>query len=189
MNILPIETDLFTYEHFFHSQKNLEDIKNFSVGKNAEGLESFIKSQAEENERLNADRTYLVRDKITGELAAYFTLRAGTIVLQSGAESFSTLPGIELSNFAVNQSYKTIHSDMNRIGASVFLNFIIPIAKYVSDFIGVNSLYIFALPYEKLIDYYQSLGFSRFPDSYETFLHSHIKPEYDEKCIFMFRQL
>ncbi|MBO4630176.1 MAG: hypothetical protein J5687_09535 [Treponema sp.] len=58
-------------------------------------------------------------------------------------------------------------------------------AKYV----GVNSLYIYALPEEKLIEYYKTVGFSRLPKEQEKFVQYHVKPEYDADCIFMYQIL
>ena len=59
------------------------------------------------------------------------------------------------------------------------------LAKYV----GVNSLYIYALPETRLIEYYKKLGFTRLPKKQEQFVQYHVKPQYDEGCVFMYQTL
>lgn len=113
----PIETDLYVYEHLFESPVNLEDIKTFVVDKpTGKGLEFYLKNMAEYEERKHSNRTYLVRDKKTKELAGYFSLRTGLFTLDSGREkesdddiTFYSVPSIELSNFAVNSAYRKQH--------------------------------------------------------------------------------
>jgi hypothetical protein len=59
----------------------------------------------------------------------------------------------------------------------------------MSVYIGVNALYIYALPEEKLIDHYQTMGFERLLERQEKFVQRHVKPEYDEGCIFMYQTI
>lgn len=44
-----------------------------------------------------------------------------------------------------------------------------------------------ALPEEKLIEHYHTMGFSRLPEHQEKFVQRHVKPKYDEGCIFMYQ--
>lgn len=44
-------------------------------------------------------------------------------------------------------------------------------------------------PEERLIKYYGQLGFSRLPGEQERFVQRHVKPKYDEGCIFMYQTL
>ena len=75
MLIAPIENEKFKYVHLLSSLQNIEDIKSFSVAKETgKGLEFYLKERAEAEERTGENRTYLVRDKETNELAAYFSL-------------------------------------------------------------------------------------------------------------------
>ncbi|MCR5725218.1 MAG: hypothetical protein K6G80_09060 [Treponema sp.] len=69
--------DDFIVEHLFESPDNLLLIQSFSVGNDAAGLEMFLKGVAEREEKEKQTRTYLIKDKITGELACYFSLRTG----------------------------------------------------------------------------------------------------------------
>ncbi len=42
---------------------------------------------------------------------------------------------------------------------------------------------------EKLIEHYATFGFTRLPKKQEKFVQNHIKPKYDENCVFMFQNL
>lgn len=179
----------FIVEHLLQSPKNLEMIQSFFVGKNATGLEMFLKEVAETEENEKQSRTYLVKDRFTGELVCYFSLRTGLVTLQVEDEAFDSLSAVELSNFAMNQSYKATHPDVQKGGAYIFKRFILPIADYVSQFIGVSTLYIYALPEEKLISHYKKMGFARLPPEQEKFVQNHVKPKYDDGCIFMYQTI
>ena len=111
------------------------------------------------------------------------------VTKKADKETFDSLSAVELSNFAVNQNYKANHPDISKIGFYVFHKFILPLVNFMSKFIGVSILYIYALPEEKLIEHYKTMGFSRLPVKQEKFVHNHIKPRYDEGCIFMYQNL
>ena len=72
----------------------------------------------------------------------------------------------------------------NAMGLEAYLKL-----RNVADLVGVKCLYIYALPEEKLIRYYNSLGFVRLPLDAETFVHTHVKPAYDQGCIFMYQEV
>lgn len=177
----------YTIEHIFDSPENLDLISSFTVANKAYGLESYLKNQAAKDERENVARTYLVKDKMTGELVCYFSLRTGLVTFQIVNDMFDTFPAIELSNFAVNDTYKRNHTDVQSIGRYVFEIFILPIVRCMAKYVGVNSLYIYALPNDKLIEHYQIMGFTRLPADEEKFVQQHVKPKYDEGCIFMYQ--
>ena len=157
------------------------------MANNAYGLESYLKFQATKDEKENIARTYLVKDKMTGELACYFSLRTGLVTFQIVNDKFDTFPAIELSNFAVNDTYKRNHTEVQKLGVHIFDVFILPIVRCMAKYVGVNSLYIYALPNDKLIDHYQIMGFTRLPADEEKFVQQHVKPKYDEDCIFMYQ--
>ncbi len=74
------DTDDFSIEHIFDSLENENLISDFCALNGAEGLENYLKNQAVADEKdLNA-RTYLVKDKVSGELAAYFILLCGAVL-------------------------------------------------------------------------------------------------------------
>lgn len=184
---LIFSSQTFDLEHIDESSENISLLDAFVVGMNAEGLELYLKEYAMDDETNNLSRTYLVKDRSTGEVSAYFSLRNGLITQQVTSESFDSIPAIELSNFAVNAAYKRNHPEIGKLGAYVFKTFVLPIVKYVSEYSGVNSLYIYALPEPKLIDHYIKMGFHRLSVEDEQFIYEHVKPQYDEGCIFMFQ--
>jgi len=123
---------------------------------------------AVKDEDSGQSRTYLVKDALTRDLACYFSLRTCLIpyVLK---ERRINLSAIELANFAVNDNYRR---------------------SQLSTCVGAGWLCIFALPRERLIDYYEKkLGFSRLPADKETLVYGHVKPEYDKDCIFMYQRI
>ena len=184
-----LDTEDFTIEHLFDSVENENLIAEFSALNGAEGLENYLKNQASSDERNLYARTYLIKDSVTGELAAYFSLRSGLITVQAYQESFDTIPAIELSNFAVNKNYRNNHPETAMFGAFILKKFILPLAQVMSRYIGTSSLYIYALPDEKLIEHYTKLGFTRLPKKQEKFVQNHVKPKYDEVCVFIFQNL
>ena len=107
MIFLPIETELFYYEHLLDSSDNLRLIKEFCVANESGfGLERYLKEFARQDEESGAARTYLVKDKITHEIVAYYSLKSGLFTVDAGEGYFYSISAVELSNFAVNSSYR-----------------------------------------------------------------------------------
>ena len=109
--------------------------------------------------------------------------------LDAGDGNIFTIPSVELSNFAVNDSYRKFHPDITKIGATIFNKFILPLVKHIQILTGVQALYIYALPEDRLIDHYGSFGFIRLAKKDEQFVYDRVKPAYDEGCIFMYQIL
>lgn len=190
MQLLKIETKNFYYEHLKDSSDNENLIKKFCIDKDTgKGLEYYLKSSAEKEENENSSRTYLVKDKQTRELVGYFSLRNGLFTINIDDDSFFSVPAIELSNFAVNSAYRKNHPDTKKIGKTIFNEFVMPLVHYLMDFSGVQALYIYALPEDDLISHYETFGFSRLDSEDEKFVHKHVKPAYDDGCIFMYQIL
>ena len=184
----------FNLRHLTDSADDRQRIATFSAGKNALGLERYLKDCSVGHELAGENRTYLVLDAITEELACYFTLRSGLIpVPENTREGYlSTLSGMELAYFAVNENYRRSKTKTTntRIGFYVFDKFILPIAKHVSRIIGARILFVYALPHPKLMSYYaNTLGFRTLPRELERFLYDRVKPDSDEGCVFMFQPL
>lgn len=184
-----IENEDFSIEHLLALPENEKLIADFKALNGAQGLENYLKYQASDDEKSMSSRTYLVKDKATKELAGYFSLRSGLITVQTYHESFDTIPAVELSNLAINGEYRENHKDKKRLSFVFLQSFIIPLAKIMSRYIGIRTLYIYALPDEKLIEHYTTLGFTRLSKKQEKFVQNHIKPKYDENCVFMFQNL
>ena len=73
------------------------------------------------------------------------------------------------------------------MGYVVFTHFIRPIVEEISSMVGVKLIYIFALPYERLMRRYEEYSFQRLQEEAERHLHARLKPAYDEGCIFMYQ--
>ena len=179
----------FVIEHLNDSVENRRLLNAFSAGKNATGLERYIKEQAIGDEQSNESRTYLVKDALTGDLACYFSLRTCLIPIAITKSLFTTIPAIELSNFAVNENYRRSQKAVRKIGVFVFLSFILPIVRHVASFVGCKWLCVYALPIQKLLEYYGKIGFARLDEERESFVYSHVKPKYDKDCIFMYQAI
>ncbi len=183
------ETSAYSVEHILETPNYKKLISSFTVGNDAEGLESYLKHASIGDEKANLARTYLVIDKASGELACYFSLRNGLITVQIEDDDFDSLPAIELSNFAINDTYRQKHTELQKLGVHIFDVFILPISRCMSQYVGANSLYIYALPNDRLIEHYGTMGFSLLPEDQEKFVQAHVKPKYDAGCRFMYQTL
>jgi len=183
------KTEIFTLEHL--SKEDKADIEKFYVkNPKGKGLEFYLKNMALDEEESGETRTYLVRDNQTHEVVAYFSLRTGLITNRTSIYSFDNLTAIELSNFAVNDNYRLYNDIMAHIGSYIFSEFIMPCVLKIQEYVGSAYLYIFALPEEKLMNHYCTMGFCRIKNKrLEKFIHRHIKPAYDKNCIFMYQQI
>ena len=69
---------------FFDSSDNLRLIQDFCISNSSgAGLERYIKELAESDEQDGSARTYLVKDKFTHELVAYFSLKTGLFTIDA----------------------------------------------------------------------------------------------------------
>lgn len=187
-----IETSAFYSVHI--GDISTDRLKAFaSVHKNSGFLVEYLRRYANRDEEQKSARTYLVCDNLTGELVAYFSLKAGFVALRETKSLFSQYfdaePGVELSNFAINGDYIRRHPEAKGVGVNIIKKFVIPVTKDAAEIIGVRFLYIFALPYDSLISHYEDIGFSRLPATQERLIHKRIKPRYDRGCIFMYMNL
>lgn len=189
-----LQNDLFYCNHLGVSEKDEQDILNFTVkDPNGQGLVNYLRFMSFPEEDSGTMRTYVVRDNYSSELVGYFSLKAGLIsvneVHTEDEVTFDTIPGVEVANFAVNQQYLKIHPDLRGTGLIIFNDFIVPTIQEAAKSIGIKIIYIFSLPFERLIERYKEYGFMRLDTVSEDELHKRLKPNYDEDCIFMFQQL
>lgn len=187
-----METNKFYYRHIQPADTAI--IAKFTLANDSGGfLAEYLHELAINDEMDNRMRTYLVFTRDSNELVAYFSLKAGFVAAgEKGAffwREFDSSPGVELANFAVNGEYKKAHPIVKHIGAYVFSECILPVVYEAARYIGIDILYIFSLPYESLINYYGTLGFSRLTHKQEWMNHRRIRLRYDGGCIFMYQQL
>ena len=175
------------------SEQEMLDIHTFKCREKSGFLESYLKLFALDDELNNKARTYLVRDMLTDELVAYFSLKAGFVSVNDRVgffkRVFDSIPACELANFAVNKNYIEKHPEAKGIGKVVFSDFVEKVVVSAAEWIGIDIIYLFALPKKDLITRYKTYGFSRLSTLQERAIHKRIRPRYDGNCIFMFRQL
>lgn len=183
-----LSTELYSIHHLTNDDK--ESLYSFKVDNpKGKGLEVYLKNMALVEELNNNARTYLIRDTSNQEIVAYFTLKAGLITEKTNIFYFNNISGIEVANFAVNDAYRNVNDVVPQLGKYIFINFIYPLVKEISSLVGAQCLYIFALPHDKLMAHYSSMGFGRFPLKLERFIHKRIRPLYDKDCIFMYQKV
>lgn len=186
--------ELFRAIPIFDSELKDDEIRDFTVNhKEGTNLVKYLAGFAENDEEKHNMRTYLVRDNNTDELIGYFSLKAGMISVNEqkigDSDSFDTRPGVELANFAINSSYIKKHDYMKGVGKVIFHRLIKSIIHEAADKIGIRYIYIFALPFDSLMKRYEDYGFKRLSSKQEEALHTRLKPNYDQNCIFMYQEL
>lgn len=186
---IDLDNEFFRIEHISGTREVRKAIADFSAGEKAAGLERYLKELALTDEMECDARTYLVRDVVTNEIAAYFSLRACLVPLPIDETDIYTIPGIELSNFARNENYRPKGKRVEKVGGYVFFRFVLPLVRHVSSLIGARLLCLYALPVPRLIRYYETLGFRRLDTAGSDFVYGRVKPKYDQGCVFMFRGL
>ena len=153
-------------------------------------MENYLKYQALNDEKSGIARTYLVKTIDNKEIVAYFTLRTGLITISRGfLKGFDATTGIELANFAVNDAFRETNECVPSLGTYVFNQFILPLVKEISNYVGASMLYIFSLPEDKLMSHYETMGFAKPSVRIEKYIYRHVKPAYDKSCRFMARTI
>lgn len=177
------ENELFILKHLSES----DDLSEFTVNQ-GKGLENYLKEYALSDEINNHARTYLVIYKGNNSIVAYFSLRTGLIPISRGFfKGFDTYTGIELANFAVNTNARNEIKEISRLGSYIFYTFIYSLVQEINKLVGAKYLYIYALPNDRLMEHYTTMGFSLFPKQAEKYIYRHSKPYYDKGCRFMYQ--
>lgn len=188
-----LNSEIFYCDHI--SEKDIGEIQSFEASnQNGEGLVHYIKQFALNDERNNYARTYIVRDNIDDSIVGYYSLKAGFIAENEKKRlfikrTFDSIPAVELSNFAINNTYKKRHPEYKGLGKIIFNDFILPTVEEGKEHIGISILYIFALPYQRLINNYESYKFRRLSGLQERSMHERIRPRYDAGCVFMYQRV
>ncbi len=172
------------------SSKHKRLVKTFQTshpeGKNVAG---YLKKKALEDQGAGLNRTFLVFDNEDGYLCGFFSLKAGLFPIEAKGKLFHSLPGIDLVYFAKNKNFVSLVPKID-IGSIIFFDFVLPLVKEAKKFVGASYLYIYAIASSRLQDNYRNkYGFSIPPKKVKEFVESHIKPDYDENCDFMFIHL
>lgn len=164
------------------------ELKMFRVQHDEGQLASYLKKFAKKHEAEKLNKIYLVRSSKTGQLVAWFGLKAATLPYNDIGDSF-LIPAVELTHFAVDERFKSNVSETERIktGEYIFWKFILPIVQEISEKIGCKSLFVFAIDTPKLVSYYKdTLGFREIIDTDEKQFFEYAAPDYDEGCRFLY---
>lgn len=197
MNMI-LENELFTCEHLVNSESVFRELNNFEINPDypdGANLADYIQCNAFDDEKYGECRTYLVRDKRSDEIVAYFTLRAGLVTRQNilpneDRHSFDNLSGIDLVCFATNYYFIKNNPEYKGCGIIVFEDFILTIAKNVSEQIGAAIIFGYAVNEDKLMDYYcNKLGFSRLSTDAENIINDRFRERFDKDCYFIYRTI
>ena len=108
-----------------------------------EGILDYLREGAYRDDRNRTIRTYLVRDRVSEELAGVFSLCTGSF-RSSGGASVRDLPSVELSCIAVNKRYVDAHPEAEGCGKVFFIDFVLPIVREVRERLGVSRMYLYA---------------------------------------------
>lgn len=170
------------------------------------GLEAYLKECAWNDDEEGLIKAYVIKPYFSREIVAYFTLQAGMVSVDAENRNSkreliarmegtklvpATIPGIEISHFAVNDLYREKHS-VNGIvprglGRYLYPEFIYPTIRRIRRDLGVKMVYLYAAGDEHLKTYYQDVfGFSRLEE--ET-LFVPVTSYYDDYCEFMYKLL
>ena len=175
--IEPLSEDLNSYE-----------LKMFRVQHDEDQLSNYLKKLAKKHQSSHINNIYLIRYSTTGQIVAWFGLKAATLPYNDIEDSF-LIPAIELTHFAVDERFK------NPLGASgsvhtgeyIFWNYIIPIVRNVSEKVACKALFVFAIDTPKLIKYYkETLQFREITNTNEKQFFEYAVPDYDEDCKFLY---
>ena len=194
------ENRIFYCEHLELNRQTLRDVDNFKPAhKNGIGLVNYLQGQAFHDNSYNVQKIYIVRDKETDELVAYFGLRTGLIstneqdILVNGEKValFDVISGIELAEFAVNGVYLENHKERKGCGEIIFINFVLPIARKVTEYVGAEIIYGFSVDTNgRLLEkYLTDYSFKRLDPASEKKLEKRLRSRFDKGCTFIYQRL
>lgn len=187
------ENELYYCEHLCLTRKVNDELNEFLIVNHPEGkgVMDYLQIQAVKDETAELMKTYLVRDAITDELAAFFSVRAGSVKLEFVADDkIGIYPGVELAYLGVNDAYIEKHPENKGMGIQIFEKMIIPIAKEMRSYVAIKGIFGYAVNGTTLMDrYINNYGFNRLSPENEKKLHENYRPHTDEDCIFIYKDI
>lgn len=182
-----MKDNLFYLEQL-DSSINSYELKMFRVQHEETQISSYLKKYARTHQANSINKIYLARSKNTGQLAAWFGLKAATLPYNDKNESF-LVPAVELTHFAVDERFRMKDAQQNgtRTGEYIFRRFILPIVYDISEKIACKDLFVFAINAPNLIHYYKErLGFKEMSNIDDKQFFEYAAPNYDEGCKFLY---
>lgn len=168
---------------------NSYELKSFRIQHEEFQLTRYLVKLAKKHQKQLLNKTFLVREKGSDNLVAFYSLKAATLPYNDKESSF-LIPAIELTHFAVDERYKTINSQDSlsvKTGEFIFWNLILPVVKYVSEKVACKDLFVFSINTPKLISYYKNrLGFQEIENIDDKLFFEYAVPDYDDNCKFLY---
>lgn len=165
---------------------NSYELKKFRVQHDERQLTKYLCKKAKKHEATLMNKTFLVREKKSKNIVAFFSLKAATLPYKDSNEPF-LIPAIELTHFAVDERYKNSGNQEMRTGEFIFWNHIIPKVKAAAENIACKNLFVFSIDTMKLIKYYKNrLNFREIENIDDSQFFEYAKPEYDSGCKFLY---
>ena len=168
---------------------NSYELKMFRVQHEEFQLTRYLVKLAKKHQKQLLNKTFLVREKGSDNLVAFYSLKAATLPYNDKESSF-LIPAIELTHFAVDERYKTIDLQDSlsvKTGEFIFWNLILPVVKYVSEKVACKDLFVFSINTPKLISYYKNrLGFQEIENIDDKLFFEYAVPDYDDNCKFVY---
>ena len=168
---------------------NSYELKSFRIQHEEFQLTRYLVKLAKKHQKQLLNKTFLVREKGSDNLVAFYSLKAATLPYNDKESSF-LIPAIELTHFAVDARYKTIDSQDSlsvKTGEFIFWNLILPVVKYVSEKVACKDLFVFSINTPKLISYYKNrLGFQEIENIDDKLFFEYAVPDYDDNCKFLY---
>ena len=183
-----LEAGDYYLEHLF-DKINSYELKMFRVQHEEFQLTRYLVKLAKKHQKQLLNKTFLVREKGSDNLVAFYSLKAATLPYNDKESSF-LIPAIELTHFAVDERYKTIDLQDSlsvKTGEFIFWNLILPVVKYVSEKVACKDLFVFSINTPKLISYYKNrLGFQEIENIDDKLFFEYAVPDYDDNCKFLY---
>ena len=123
---------------------NSYELKSFRIQHEEFQLTRYLVKLAKKHQKQLLNKTFLVREKGSDNLVAFYSLKAATLPYNDKESSF-LIPAIELTHFAVDERYKTIDLQDSlsvKTGEFIFWNLILPVVKYVSEKVACKDLFV-----------------------------------------------
>ena len=134
---------------------NSYELKSFRIQHEEFQLTRYLVKLAKKHQKQLLNKTFLVREKGSDNLVAFYSLKAATLPYNDKESSF-LIPAIELTHFAVDERYKEIGSASLKTGEFIFWNHIVPCVKNAQKYLALQDLFVFSINTPKLISYYGS---------------------------------
>ncbi len=150
------------------------EVGDFNCGPD-DPLNWFLTDRAFDYDENKYGLTYLLKDKETGIILAFYTVKANGIQTYDAENGeYNSVPVIEIARIAVEYDLQNVG-----LGKTVFYDYILPKIRNVENLIAVKGVIVFVEPdNEQGIRFYKSLGFLKAEDD----VQKEIAETFNEDC-------